>query len=392
MSTQKFFGYLPWGLILITALFCVWAVSTPTPVTRPLPDESSKTTTTKTTPAANTATPAKSEESDVLVEAPGPTPEGMVWIPGGTFTMGNKNGDREDEQFEHPVTLDGYWIDKTEVTKAQFEKFVQATGYKTVAEAPPDPTKLVGAEGEKIDPAMLVPGSVCFTYVPDGKPVNKDHPLWPYQLWSYVKGADWRHPEGPDSSIKDRMNHPVTHVCYDDVMAYAKWAGKQLPTEAEWEFAARGKLVGANFTWGDQLVEHGQRQTNIWQGEFPYQNKVADGFVGTAPVGSFPANGYGLFDMSGNVWEWCADWYQPEYYRVSPRRNPVGPDSSFDPNEPKIPKRITRGGSFLCNENYCTGYRVTARMKGAPDTGLVHTGFRCVIAPRRGGQLPTRKG
>jgi formylglycine-generating enzyme required for sulfatase activity len=193
-----------------------------------------------------------------------------------------------------------------------------------------------------------------------------------------VPGANWRHPTGPKSSIAGLEKHPVVQVCWDDAMAYAKWAGKRLPTEAEWEYAARGGLTNAAFIWGSELTPGGKWNGNIWQGKFPTENTSADGFPGTAPVATFAPNGYGLYDMAGNVWEWCADWYQPEYYAQSPAKNPPGPQESYDPNEPGVMKRVMRGGSFLCSDVYCTGYRPSARMKSSPDTALSHTGFRCV--------------
>lgn len=328
--------------------------------------------------AAGSALPA-----DLRVNEPAATPPGMVWIPGGEFVMGDDTGDHEDEKPAHRVLLDGYWIDRTEVTNAQFQKFVDATGYVTVAEKKPDPQspEFASLDLKEIDPAVFVEGSLCFRYKPDGKKLVKDDPLWTYQLWAYVKGANWKHPEGPESSVADRSDHPVVHICWLDAKAYADWAGKRLPTEAEWEYAARGGRANETFHWGNELTPDGKWRQNVWQGEFPYENKNLDGFATTAPVGSFPPNGFGLSDMAGNVWEWCADWYMPDYYASSPRRNPQGPDQSFDPNEPGMPKRVQRGGSFLCNANYCTGYRNSSRMKGTPDSGLYHTGFRCVKSP-----------
>jgi formylglycine-generating enzyme required for sulfatase activity len=291
----------------------------------------------------------------------------MVWIPSGTFWMGSDEG-QTDERPVHEVTVDGFWIDKTEVTNEQFEKFVRATGYVTLAERKPDPKDFPGVPLEN-----LVAGSVVFSPPPGEVPLD-NHYAW----WSYVRGANWRHPEGPDSTIQGREKHPVVHVSWDDAMAYAKWAGKRLPTEAEWEFAARGGLARQPYVWGKEQVPGGKWQANIWQGRFPNENTMADGFKGAAPVASFPPNGYGLYDMAGNVWEWCADWYLPDYYAHSPKENPPGPDTSFDPNEPGVMKRVQRGGSYLCSDLYCIGYRPSARMKSTPDTGLSHTGFRCV--------------
>jgi sulfatase modifying factor 1 len=254
------------------------------------------------------------------------------------------------------------------VTNDQFAMFVADTGYVTVAERQLDPKDFPDAK-----PEDLVPGSVVFT--PPSHAVGLNNPLvW----WRYVKGASWKHPEGPASSLKGRGNHPVVHVAWEDASAYAKWAGKRLPTEAEFEFAARGGLDRQPYVWGSEFKPGGKFQANTFQGRFPDTNTAEDGFVGTSPVGSFPPNGYGLTDMAGNVWEWCADWYRPDYYEHSPAKNPRGPDDSFDPDEPGAQKRVQRGGSYLCSDSYCTGYRPSARMKCTPDTGLSHSGFRCV--------------
>jgi sulfatase modifying factor 1 len=301
----------------------------------------------------------------------GQSPEGMVWIPGGQFWMG---ADEEDEaRFpealpRHLVYVDGFWMDRTEVTNAQFAEFVKATGYQTVADREIKPGDFPGA-----DPTKHFPGSAIFS-PPEGDVPLDDH----YQWWKYVQGASWRRPEGPSSNIDDRMNHPVVHVCWEDAAAYAQWAGKRLPTEAEWEFAARGALDRKPYIWGDDLMPDDRWQTNIWQGKFPSDNTADDGYLTTAPVASFAPNGYGLYDMAGNVWEWCADWYRFDYYRYSSNQNPQGPDSSYDPLEPGVAKRVQRGGSFLCCDQYCARYRPGARHPGAVDSGASHTGFRCV--------------
>jgi formylglycine-generating enzyme required for sulfatase activity len=293
---------------------------------------------------------------------------GMVWIPSGAFYMGSTNG-APDEAPQHLVTLQGFWMDKYEVTNDEFEKFVKATGYVTVAERKPDAKDFPDAK-----PDALVPGSLVFA-PPPGE-VRLDNPaIW----WQYRAGANWRHPEGPNSSLEGKGNFPVVHVCWEDAVAYAKWRGKRLPTEAEWEYASRGGLDRQEFTWGADRSGL-ETKANTWQGKFPAEDTGKDGFKAIAPVGSFAANGYGLFDMAGNVWEWCHDWYRPDYYANAAAYGPTGPKESFDPSEPKIPKRVIRGGSYLCNEVYCAGYRPSARMRSSPDTGLSHTGFRCVAA------------
>jgi sulfatase modifying factor 1 len=298
-------------------------------------------------------------------------PEGMVWIPGGEFAMGSE--EFSDARPVHRVAVDGFWMDATEVTNAEFDRFVRATSYVTVAERVPRAEDYPGAL-----PENLVAGSVVFTPPPTEVPLD-DH----YRWWRYVPGADWRHPEGPGSSITDRMDHPVVHVAYEDVLAYAKWANKRLPTEAEWEFAARGGLDGKPYVWGDDFRPHGKFMANTFQGHFPDKNTGEDGFLGTSPVKAFPANGYGLYGMAGNVWEWVTDWYRPDYYAKlaaggGVAHNPKGPDDSFDPMQSGAIKRVQKGGSFLCTDQYCSRYMPGGRGKGEPDTGTNHTGFRCV--------------
>jgi len=304
-------------------------------------------------------------------------PPGMAWIPGGTFLMGSDHHYPEEAP-AHRVSVDGFWIDQNTVTNRQFARFVARTGYVTVAERSPDPADYPGAK-----PELLVPASSVFR--PPAVRVDLgDH----YQWWIYVPGADWRHPQGPGSSIKERRDHPVVHVAWDDVEAYARWAGKELPTEAEWEFAARGGLDGAEFAWGDEFTPRGVWMANTWQGEFPIRNLKQDGYEGTAPVGSFPTSGYGLNDMIGNVWEWTADWYQSHAetsHACCTIDSPRGgePDRSYDPHLPdaRIPRKVMKGGSHLCSPNYCRRYRPAARMPQAIDTATSHLGFRCIARP-----------
>ncbi len=308
----------------------------------------------------------------------------MVWIPGGEFSMGSDTPEaRADEKPVHRVRVAPFWMDQTEVTNAAFGRFVAATGYQTTAERKPlweDLAKQLPPGTPKPPDEVLVPGSLVFT--PTDGPVPLDnHARW----WRWQPGADWRHPRGPDDSIEGMENHPAVHISWEDAAAYAAWAGKRLPTEAEWEFAARGGLDGKPFVWGDAKPTEGASRANIWQGTFPNKNLARDGFSGTAPVKSFPPNGYGLYDMAGNVWEWVADWYRNDTFEKRAQRqaieNPQGPNDSFDPQEPYTSKRVIRGGSYLCNESYCSGYRPSARMKTDPLTGLSHTGFRCVVTP-----------
>ena len=304
--------------------------------------------------------------------APGPAPAGMKWVPGGTFWMGCVDCGMPDAEPVHLVRVDGFWMDEAPVTNAQFARFVRESGYATIAERDLDPKQFPG-----VPVSALVPGSAVF--IPPAQVRSLDNPM---QWWRYVGGASWQHPEGKGSTLAGRDNHPVVHVAWDDAVAYLKWAGKQLPTEAQFEFAARGGLDRSRYAWGNELRPQGRQAANIWQGSFPTMNTAADGYRGTSPVDAFPANGFGLFDMGGNVWQWCADWYQPGYYATLPpiARNPQGPPDSHDPAEPGMPKRVQRGGSFLCADEYCTRYLVGSRGKGAVDSGSSNVGFRGIRA------------
>ena len=308
--------------------------------------------------------------------APAPSP-GMVWIPTGAFTMGSDHHYPEEAP-AHPVKLDGFWMDASPVTNAQFRHFVDATGYVTFCEIAPDPSQYPGA-----DPEMLAAASVVFVPPPHAVDLRD-----PYRWWHFIAGADWRHPQGPDSSIEGLDNHPVVHVAFADVEAYATWAGKQIATEAEWEWAARGGGVESEYAWGSELAPDGKHLANTWQGEFPWQNLAQDGHVGTSPVGAYPSNPYGLWDMIGNVWEWSCDWYSRAHTQAAPKAccipsNPRGPslDGSFDPTQPaiRIPRRVMKGGSHLCAPNYCRRYRPAARMAQPVDTSTSHLGFRCIV-------------
>ncbi len=310
-------------------------------------------------------------------------PAGMVFIPGGEFSMGSEDpsvkevcgGGHEhmrDARPIHRVYVAPFWMDKTEVTNAEFRKFVQATHYKTVAEIAPTQEEFPTAPKEN-----LVAGATVFTPTPNMVPLDNM-----YQWWRYQHGADWQHPEGPKSNIDGRDAYPVVQVTYPDAVAYCQWAGKRLPTEAEWEFAARGGLSGASYVWGAAFKPRGKWMANTYQGTFPVKDSGSDGYVGIAPVAKYPPNAYGLYDMAGNVWEWCSDWYRADYYSQLPKNsvapNPQGPSTPWDPAEPNEKKRVQRGGSFLCTDQYCTRYMVGTRGKGDEKTAANHVGFRCV--------------
>jgi sulfatase modifying factor 1 len=312
---------------------------------------------------------------------PGPAPKDMQWVPAGSFLMGSELSDYLEESPVRPVAVSGFWIDRSPVTVMQFRRFVKATGYVTVAERPLDP-----ADYPRLDPRLLVPGSQVFT--PTSGPVDLRNPL---QWWRYVPGASWRAPLGPGTRVDGIDKHPVVHVCWEDVEAYAQWAAKDLPTEAEWEYAARGGLEGALYTWGDEVEPRGRTMANKWAGDFPWRNLKPVSRTYTSPVGSYPANGYGLYDMAGNVWEWTSDFYRSRHpdaaahaccAPVDPRIS--DPEGSHDPHEPggaHIPRRVIKGGSHLCSPEYCHRYRPAARQAQQVESGMSHVGFRCVLRP-----------
>ncbi len=323
-----------------------------------------------------TGTSAMADEEQVA-------PKEMRLIPGGEFVMGSNDPlAQPHERPPHRVRVDAFFIDESPVTNAQFRTFVEATGYVTTSEKPADLAEIRKElpPGTPDPPAeALEPASIVFS--PPPQPVNQTQYL---QWWTYMKGADWRHPDGPGTSIEGKDDHPVVHVSWFDAAAYAKWAGKRLPTEAEWEFAARGGLKNKVNTWGNEPLSDEFPRINTWQGAFPYKDAKKDGFEGTSPVRAFAPNGYGLFDMAGNVWEWCADLYRADLYAnrssKQPIENPKGPAKSFDPREPYATKHVQKGGSYLCNDSYCSGYRPSAREANTPDSAAGHTGFRCVIS------------
>ena len=304
----------------------------------------------------------------------------MVFIKGGTFMMGADSDQADEDEYpKHSVRVNSFYMDATEVTNAQFKKFIEATGYITTAEQKPDWEELkktLPPGTPKPADDQLVAASLVFNQTTGPVDLN-DYGAW----WRWEPGASWKHPQGPGSNLVGKDKYPVVHVSWYDAMAYCKWAGKRLPTEAEWEFAARGKFEKNIYPWGNEHINKGLAKANSWEGKFPYFNEKKDGFVTAAPVSSYAANGYGLYDMAGNVWEWCSDWYDGNYYKNigdTTADDPQGPAKSYDPRDPYNAVKSLRGGSFLCNDSYCSGYRVARRMKSSPDTGLEHTGFRCV--------------
>ena len=309
---------------------------------------------------------------------------GMVWISGGIYDMGASDGDRmalPHEKPKHTVKVDGFYMDETEVTNAQFSKFIEATNYITTAERPVD-WDLIKQQlppgTPKPHDSLLLPGSLLFKKTKESVPNLYDFSQW----WRWTTGANWKQPEGKGSSINEKDNHPVVHLSFEDAMAYCNWAGRRLPTEAEWEFAARGGKRDKIYFWGD-LTDKLSSYVNSWEGEFPVDNTQADGFEKSAPVKTYPPNGYGLYEISGNVWEWTSDWFSSQYYQYckenSITNNPKGPKEAFNPSNPYVDERVIRGGSFLCNASYCASYRVSSRMATDPNTSLEHLGFRTVI-------------
>ncbi len=378
-------------LVLIGVLFWTEPSINSTSQAPPQPDAGSATTKTTSSPpeSSNSDDDSVGNFEPTIVNdspPPSPAPPGMVWIPGGEFSMGclDPRGGicggpdaMPDARPIHRVYVDGFWMDETEVTNAQFQKFVDATNYVTVAEVPPKPEDV-----PEVPPEKLVAGSIIFTPTPGPVPLT-DHLQW----WRYEPGASWKHPEGPDSNLEGKENLPVIHLAYPDVEAYCKWAGTRLPTEAEWEFASRGGKTGELYTWGNDLNPNNKWMGNIFQGTFPVTDEHLDGYVGISPVKQFPPNAFGLYDMAGNVWEWCSDLYRPDYYQIlfekgGVAKNPTGPLTSFDPVEPNTKKRVHRGGSFLCTDQYCTRYMLGSRGKGELLSGSNHTGFRCVLTPQ----------
>ncbi len=309
---------------------------------------------------------------------------GMVLIPGGIFSMGaSYEAAKNDEKPSHQVKVDRFWIDTTPVTNRQFKSFVDATGYVTTAEKAPTMEEIMSQVPKGTPPPskeLLVPASLVFKPTQGPVSLKRSHHIW----WNWVPGANWKHPLGPNSSIENKEDHPVVHVSWYDANEYAKWAGKRLPTEAEWEYASLGGRENALYAWGNEEFLEEAPQGNVWQGIFPYKSNKPEGDYGTTAVKTYSPNPYGLYDLSGNVWEWCSDLYHANYYAEEAKKgvsiNPTGPTTSYDPQEPWAVKHVHRGGSFLCHKSYCTGYRLTARMKTCPDTSLNHLGFRCALS------------
>ena len=306
---------------------------------------------------------------------------GMVFINGGKFEMGGDNDEaRQDEYPKHIVSISSFWMDESEVTNAEFKKFVDETGYITTAERQinwDEIKKMLPPNTPKPHDSLLSPASLVFKETSNSN--LNDYSRW----WSLIRNANWRQPFGPESDLLGKDNYPVVHISWDDANEYCKWSGKRLPTEAEFEYASRAGMINNIYSWGNQKVNKGKLKANIWEGQFPKKNNVNDKFYYAAPVKSFSPNNYGIYDIAGNVWEWCSDWYHANYYSMLPKGgslNPKGPDTSYDPVEPFSKKKVIRGGSFLCNDSYCSGYRNAARMKTTPDSSSLHTGFRTVVS------------
>jgi len=324
----------------------------------------------------------------ILKEAPHEAPEGMVWIPGGEFEQGavpNDDMAMAHERPSHPVQVDGFFMDVHEVTNAEFAKFVDETGYVTIAEREinwEELKKQLPEGTEKPHDSILQPGSLIFKKTKSSVPNLFDYSQW----WEWKIGANWKHPNGPDTNIDGKANHPVVHIAYEDAIAYCDWAGRRLPTEAEWEYAARAGRAGSRFFWGDDISKL-STHANSWEGEFPVNNTIEDGFERRAPIMSYPNNDFGLYDMAGNVWEWTSDWYNTNYYRQLKTSNeivlnPQGAESPFNPNNPYVKEKVIKGGSFLCSASYCASYRISARMATSIDSGQEHLGFRTVLSPK----------
>jgi len=333
----------------------------------------------------------RTASSGLVVNEPATRPPGMVWVPGGEFVMGtpeylapnSENPDRIklDEHPAHEVELDGFWMDATPVTNREFKRFVDQTNYVTFAERQLTRQDFAdrGVNVSGFQENVINPGSMCFNPAFNRTQLVRDRPGWEHQVWKIVDGADWKHPDGPKSSLEGLWDHPVVHIAWEDAVAYCQWAGKRLPTEAEFEYAARNGGQDIKYPWGNEFMPQGKYMANFWQGEFPTERRNEDGHLNTSPVKSFPPNALGLYDIAGNVWEWCSDLYATDYYQYSPRRNPQGPQAGFDPVQPDTVVRVQRGGSFLCNINNCTGYRTRARGRGDVASSSYHNGFRCVV-------------
>lgn len=361
-------NYKPFYLLLITIFFSCDFVSKKRNVT-----------------SSHNCIPSNSKLNDLdnlneITYAENGSLEGMIFVEGGEFEMGGDNDDAMQDEFpKHKVVINSFWMDETEVTNDQFMKFVESTGYVTTAEKAIDWNeikKILPPNTPKPHDSLLSPASLIF-YQTNAEDMN-DYTQW----WRLEKNANWKQPFGKDSDIKGKGNHPVIHISWEDAIAYCKWSGKRLPTEAEFEYASRGGLKNNIYSWGNEPIYEGNVKANTWEGKFPSSNNMKDNYYYTSPVKSFKPNGYGFYDLGGNVWEWCSDWYHSNYYEMigsTVTSNPRGPETSYDPNEPYSPKKVMRGGSFLCNDSYCSGFRNSMRMKSTPDSSSLHAGFRTVV-------------